>query len=129
MRSTPARRRDHPVSFLPGAVIAPGATGTKDVEVGASGDLDVATAWRLRQRVLAAADGCARVVLDAKDVTFVDAAGLGALAGMADELARRGVRLELANPSPPLCRLLALTGVPARLLLAVAPVQGSSPGA
>ena len=104
-------------------MIAP-ATGSQDVEVVVMGELDVATAWRLRQRVLAATGGgCSRVVLDGKDVTFVDAAGLGALAGMAEERARGGVRLELRNPSPALCRLLALTGVPARLRLAVEPIE------
>ena len=108
-------------------MIAPGATGSRHVEVEATGELDVATAWRLRQRVLAAVgEGADCVLLDGSDVSFVDAAGLGALAGMADELARRGVRLELRNPSPALCRLLALTGVPARLRLAVEPLEGST---
>jgi anti-sigma B factor antagonist len=55
------------------------------------------------------------LVLDLRDLTFMDSSGLGALM----ELYRRGVAegwsLVLAAPQPQVSRLLQITGVDARL--------------
>lgn len=51
------------------------------------------------------------VVVDLSDLTFIDAAGLRALARTADRVRRDGRRLHLARPDPNLRRLLRLAGL------------------
>jgi anti-anti-sigma factor len=72
------------------------------------GELDMAAAPVLRGRV----EECRTpaLVLDLADATFVDSATLRELLRARTDLADRGVRLLLAAPSPPVVRLLELTG-------------------
>jgi len=73
------------------------------------GELDMTAASLLCDVVLEACSGTKRVVIEASDVTFVDAAGLRALLGhyRPDVLDRVQVR----NASLPLFRLLDLLGM------------------
>jgi anti-sigma B factor antagonist len=78
-------------------------------EVG--GELDLATADLLVQRVVPAAsiaDG--DVVLDVGEVTFIDSAGVHALARISKALPNPH-RLVLANLTPQLRRVIELTGL------------------
>ena len=95
--------------------------------VALSGEIDIATASAVRQ-VLAEAVGRAAVgvIVDLGEVTFIDASGLGVLAG-APSRARHlpgGIRL-VAVPARVL-RLLALTGLDRHLAAFPAP-RGSPP--
>lgn len=75
-----------------------------------AGDLDLATAERLREQ-LNTVPGGSVVVLDLKKVEFCDSAGLRVL--LDAELRTRvgGGELRLAAPSAALVRLFELTGV------------------
>jgi anti-anti-sigma factor len=74
------------------------------------GPIIEADADSLQQRVSAlAADRLGRVVLDVKDVPFVDSAGLEALADLADCLAETGQTLRLCSTGETLREVLDLT--------------------
>jgi anti-anti-sigma factor len=72
------------------------------------GELDLAAAPLLRQRVDDAASGRA-LVIDLAETTFIDSAVLKELLRARAELAARDVRLVLAAVSPQVRRLLDLT--------------------
>jgi anti-sigma B factor antagonist len=80
-----------------------------------AGDLDGEAAAALRPiwRATAGAPGDELLVVDLRDITFVDAAGLGLLVGVHNERRRHGSGLVLRNASPRVLRLLRLTGLDA----------------
>lgn len=83
-----------------------------------SGELDVASAPRLRQGVL---DLLARpdvtnghgptVVLDLRDVDFVDSTGLGVMVGLLKRLRSDGGELVLRGVRPTTSKVLEMTGL------------------
>jgi anti-sigma B factor antagonist len=82
--------------------------------VKARGELDVAALPELRGALARAAGGASRpaqVVLDLSDVTFLDAAVLGALVAERRVLQAAGGSLRLTGVSPKLQRLIGLTGL------------------
>jgi anti-anti-sigma factor len=82
--------------------------------VEARGELDVAALPELRGAIARAAGGGSRpaqVVLDLSEVTFLDAAVLGALVAERRALQAAGGTLRLAGVSPKLRRLIGLTGL------------------
>jgi anti-sigma B factor antagonist len=89
-------------------------SGVLVVEV--SGEIDLRTADRLRNRLLELgrdlmAAGGGRLVVDFGEVAFCDATGLGSLVAVANELRARGGRLHLARVRPAQHRLLLVTGL------------------
>jgi anti-sigma B factor antagonist len=86
------------------------------VTVVVSGELDLATIPELRRCLWTAlgesGNGSGRrVVVDLGDVVFIDAAGLGALVGALNRANRQRTVFLLANVTPALERLLAITGL------------------
>lgn len=81
------------------------------VRIVVAGELDIATAPRLRDAVELECDDAELVVLDFEHVAFVDSAGLHALIEVHERLNGR-LRVIL---SPPVARLLDLVGVRDRL--------------
>lgn len=79
------------------------------------GELDLAAAPVLCA-ALAGCDG--DIELDCSELTFIDAAGIGALLAVYKACGRRGAKLSIANPSRPLLRLADLGGF-------VLPLDGS----
>ena len=76
------------------------------------GEFDVATSPRFEREVLAALGaGVSAVVVDASQVEFIDASGIGVLVGVANRVRELGGRLVLRNPSKPTRRLLDLLGL------------------
>jgi len=73
--------------------------------------LDVSTVASVREALLLALDASPAldVVADVSGVLVVDSAGLGLLVTTHRNAARMGRRLVLADPSPRLLRLLAVT--------------------
>jgi|SRR5947209_4282699 len=51
------------------------------------------------------------LVLDAADLTFIDASGVRVLVRAARHARRAGRRLTLCNPRPPVARMLAIVGI------------------
>ncbi len=91
----------------------------RSVLVCVHGELDLATASRLRQALLGAAgDGPADLVVDLSGVTFVDATGLGALLRAAEAVRVAGGELRLASPSRMLRVMLRLLELEAVLPIA-----------
>jgi anti-sigma B factor antagonist len=81
-------------------------------KVRVTGEIDLATATELRQRldpVLAAGTG--DVDLDLSEVTFLDSRGLVALLHARQALHDNHRRLRVRNPSKPVLRVFELSGV------------------
>ena len=93
------------------------------------GELDIATAPVLAAAAAAALDAAPHVRLDLGGITFVDAAGLGALVTGRRYAAERGAVLEFAAAAEPVLRLFALTGLAEALPATVpAPPAGGPAG-
>src|SRR5260370_41579643 len=82
------------------------------VVVTVAGEVDIATVARLRARLSALAAGGVPLVADLDPVSFIDATGLGALAGAARGAAPPGASLYAGAPPAPARR----------------PVRGARPG-
>jgi anti-sigma B factor antagonist len=85
--------------------------------VAVAGEIDISTVPRLRERLLALAEGGQLLVVDLDQVTFIDSAGLGALIGAARRAAAHGGTLHAVCARPQTRRLLWLTGVDRRIPL------------
>jgi anti-sigma B factor antagonist len=81
-------------------------------KVRVTGDIDLATATEMRQRldsVIVAGSG--DVDLDLSEVTFLDSRGLVALLHVRQALDDRHQRLRVRNPSEPVLRVFELSGL------------------
>ncbi len=77
-----------------------------------TGDVDAYTAPELRARLHdATTSGAPVVVVDLREVTFIDSAGLGALVGAHRRMLEAGGRLGIVRPPPLVGRALELTGL------------------
>ena len=95
----------------------------EDVEEGValvavSGELDLASVDDLRTALRTAATRLPSVVVDVSDVSFIDSTALAALLRSNDELSSNGVQMVMACPPGPVRRLLTMTSLDDRLILA-----------
>jgi anti-sigma B factor antagonist len=74
-----------------------------------AGEVDFATAGRLRERLFTLAATGRPLVADLDRVTFIDAAGLGVLAGAARQAAAHGASLRVVCARRQVRRLFSLT--------------------
>jgi anti-sigma B factor antagonist len=88
------------------------------VVVTVAGEVDIATVARLRERLSALAAGGVPLVADLDQVSFIDATGLGALAGAAREAAAQGACRPGACTRPHPRRLFRVTGLDRQIPLA-----------
>lgn len=88
------------------------------VLVTVSGEIDIATAGQLRGQLAGPAGGGQQVIIDFSRVSFIDAAGIGVLAGAAARAAARGGSLQLAAAGRQVRRVLVLTGLDRSIPLA-----------
>ncbi|MFB4274587.1 STAS domain-containing protein [Nonomuraea sp. MTCD27] len=85
-----------------------------------SGDIDIFTTARLRQRLInTLGHSTGLLVLDLSQVTFCDVGGLGVLIGMQGRARARGITLALTGLPPRVARLLHLTGLDRRFSMVV----------
>jgi anti-sigma B factor antagonist len=82
------------------------------------GEVDIATVARLRERLSALAAGGVPLVADLDQVSFIDATGLGALAGAAREAAAHGASMYVVCGRAQTPRLVRGTGVARQIPLA-----------
>ncbi len=90
----------------------------KYVLVVVAGEIDFAAVARLRQRLRALAARGRPLVADLDQVSFIDASGLGALAGAARLAAEHGASLHVVCARPQIRRLFRFTGLDASIPLA-----------
>jgi anti-sigma B factor antagonist len=88
------------------------------VFVTVSGEVDIATVARLRERLAALAVSGVPLVADLDQVSFIDATGLGALARAARDAAAQGVSLYVVCDRPQTRRLFRVTGLDRQIPLA-----------
>ena len=88
------------------------------VLVTVAGEVDIATAAQLRESLRPLVAGGRRVVADLDQVSFIDAAGLGVLAGTAGLAAAHGTSLSVVCSWPRVRRLFRLTGLDSSVPLA-----------
>jgi anti-sigma B factor antagonist len=86
--------------------------GPAGVVVTATGELDIATAPLVRDRLIAAIDAGKRdVVLDLGPVTFMDSVALGALVRGAKRLRSHGGTCVVVADDPRILRVFQITGL------------------
>lgn len=87
-----------------------GRDGVDGGWVHVAGDLDLAAAPRLTQALRDLVREACLIVLDLREITFLDAAGVHAIVDASIAARRGGRRLLLLGPSAPAQRMFALTG-------------------
>jgi anti-anti-sigma factor len=80
-----------------------------------AGEIDIATATPLRDRLCELAASGRPLVADLDQVRFIDSAGLAALVGAANRAAAHGGSLHVVCARPKICQLFRLTGLDRRL--------------
>ncbi len=94
---------------------SPGGSGTAWVHV--AGELDLASSFTLKQ-ALREAQLCARVVvLDLRELTFIESSGVHVILDAAGGVRRGDGRLILVRGRAQVDRALMLTGVPSQVLI------------
>jgi anti-sigma B factor antagonist len=88
------------------------------VIVAVAGEVDIATVDRLRERLTALAARGVPLIADLDQVSFIDATGLGALAGAARQAADHGTSLYVVCDRPQTRRLFRVTGLDRQIPLA-----------
>jgi anti-sigma B factor antagonist len=82
---------------------------SSDLIVSAAGELDAATAWRLNTELRDQVPWLKRVILDLRQVTRVDAVGIGAIVTADSQTRDDGQELIVVRPPPDVERWLWLT--------------------
>jgi anti-sigma B factor antagonist len=80
-------------------------------EVRVEGELDLAVADQLRERLDAAIQDDVDVVVCLERCDFIDSTGIAVIVRAHKEMAEKGRRLAIANPSDPVSRILEITGL------------------
>jgi anti-anti-sigma factor len=82
------------------------------VVVVAAGEIDLATSPQLREALLNPAAGAATVVLDLREVTFIDSSGLGVIVGQHKRAQERDEQFAVAvGGAAAVQRILELSGL------------------
>jgi anti-sigma B factor antagonist len=90
----------------------PGTPAADGLRLSLRGDIDVLTVPDAFAAVVDAMPSPGDLVtLDMRDVTFIDSTGVSMLMKARGYLEGMGCRLVLANPSPPLVRVLTMVGL------------------
>ena len=75
------------------------------------GDIDADAEQHFLDFLLAALDQSPSVVVDLKDIGFMDSSGLSALVGAVHSARQRGRAVTVRDPSGPVVKILELSGV------------------
>ena len=92
------------------------SVGRKDVGTVAvvmpQGEVDVYTAPRLKEQLVAALDeGYTRIVIDLSETSFLDSSGLGVLVGALKRANDAGGALRIVCPGEGIMRIFRITGL------------------
>jgi anti-sigma B factor antagonist len=86
-------------------------TDDGSVVVALSGEIDVAAAPTVRERLEQAADKEGALVVDLSDVTFIDSTALGVLIGIHKRCTAAGTDLHLVVSEPRILKVFEITGL------------------
>jgi anti-sigma B factor antagonist len=121
--------RPEPLCLIPAGIGAPGSAPEDALIIrvrhepnyvlaAVAGEIDIATVARLRERLWALAVSGRTLVADLEQVSFIDASGLGALAGLAGLAAEHGASLYVVCAGEKIRRPFRLTGLDGTIALA-----------
>jgi anti-sigma B factor antagonist len=83
--------------------------GCREIQV--EGELDLAVADQLVERLARAGVECQRVLIGLEGCEFIDSTGIAAIVHAHNELAERGGRLAVYAPGDQVLRVLSVTGL------------------
>jgi anti-sigma B factor antagonist len=84
----------------------------KEVLIHIGGEIDAYTAPKLREELLSLAEGGNKlIIVNLKEVTYLDSTGLGVFVGLFKELKKNNGELKLIDLSNRLKRLFEITGL------------------
>ncbi|MGB3682281.1 MAG: STAS domain-containing protein [Rubrobacteraceae bacterium] len=78
--------------------------------VSVRGEIDLHSAPKVQNAVERGANGVEAVIVDLREITFMDSTALSMFMRAKDELGGRGISLRLANPSEAVERIFGVTG-------------------
>jgi anti-anti-sigma factor len=87
------------------------ALDDETLSVALAGEFDAGSVDEFRAAVQGESVLWRRLLLDMSDLAFMDSTGLGALVRLNQRARELGLELLLVRPSPPVVRLLELTGL------------------
>jgi anti-anti-sigma factor len=100
------------------------ARNGRSVHLAPAGELDIATTPELEQALAeATADAVAEIVLDLRELTFMDSTGLRALAQANSRAGESGISLSIIRGPRQIERVLEISGLGAMLPLVDPPPQ------
>ena len=95
------------------------------VVVAPAGEIDLATIDAVRGELAAARGEAKRVVLDLRDVEFLDSCGLRLIVEAQHDAEREGWTFVVARPREPVQRLLDIAGLSPRLTVVEDPAEAA----
>ncbi len=75
------------------------------------GEVDADNCHRIGRELLAGAEGTGGLIVDLAQLTFIDSSGISELLKISEAVRDRNQRFETRNPSPPVRRILEITGL------------------
>ena len=123
----PSTERSHLPQWAvapPGLTCTSYAQGPGFARVVLSGELDIATAPHFLDELVEAACGSAVVILDLRELTFMDSIGLQAILDAHARLAKADCRLALIRGGRQVQQIFEITGTEHRLVFISVPVAG-----
>jgi len=106
--------------------MSPSAPGELSVEISTSGEiarvaltgeLDIATAPTLEEHLRGLSREISRVVLDLRELAFIDSTGLRVVLGLANGLGENNARVVIVRGPEPVQRVFTLTGADRELVM------------
>lgn len=76
-----------------------------------SGELDISSVDNFRSTVLGAKFGASRIVIDFRELDFIDSTGVGTLVEVIKELQGENYKIEVCNISKDIFDILELLGI------------------
>jgi anti-sigma B factor antagonist len=101
----------------PGELTVDISTSADTASVALTGELDIATAPALEEKLAALPHEITRVVLDLRELAFIDSTGLRVVLGLANGLGENSARVVIVKGPEPVQRVFTLTGADRELVM------------
>jgi anti-anti-sigma factor len=101
----------------PGELTVDISMSGQTARVALAGELDIATAPGLEQKLAELAPQVTRVMLDLRELAFIDSTGLRVVLGLANGLGENSARVVLVKGPDPVQRVFTLTGADRELTI------------